>query len=248
MAENPTHQTTTDSVVTSTRDVVDAFHRTIVHYAYWLREVDGLLGAEESRAIEGEVWPMTLAIQMKRLAKILGFEVDEQGVPLALKDKTPEERQALLEGLSINWLANDGIWFQAVERRHDLPTAQTCNDRAWDRFSPFEATRIAELHDLSQEHPLDRLHVALQHRLYSNINRYTIRREAEKSLVLEMNDCRVQSARKRKGLEDYPCKSGGTIEYTTFAQAIDPSIKIECIGCPPDPHPDEWYCAWRFTV
>jgi hypothetical protein len=63
-----------------------------------------------------------------------------------------------------------------------------------------------------------------------------------------MNKCRVQFARNRKGLEDYPCKSGGTIEYTTFAQTIDPRIKTECIGCPPDPHPPEWFCAWRFRV
>ena len=63
-----------------------------------------------------------------------------------------------------------------------------------------------------------------------------------------MNDCRVQSARKRKGLDDYPCKSGGLIEYTTFAESIDPRIKTECIGCPPDPHPDEWFCAWRFSI
>jgi hypothetical protein len=63
-----------------------------------------------------------------------------------------------------------------------------------------------------------------------------------------MNDCRVQSARKRKGLDDYPCKSAGIIEYSTFAAAIDTRIKTECIGCPPDKHPDEWYCAWKFSI
>ncbi|MCD4774238.1 MAG: DUF6125 family protein [Bacteroidales bacterium] len=44
------------------------------------------------------------------------------------------------------------------------------------------------------------------------------------------------------------CKSGGLVEYTSFAEAIDPRIKTECIGCPPDAHPDEWFCAWRFFV
>ncbi len=63
-----------------------------------------------------------------------------------------------------------------------------------------------------------------------------------------MNECRVQSARKRKGLDDYPCKSAGLVEYAYFARSIDDRIQTECIGCPPDPHPEDWYCAWRFTL
>lgn len=59
---------------------------------------------------------------------------------------------------------------------------------------------------------------------------------------------RVQAARKRKGLEDYPCKSGGLVEYTYFARAIDSRITTECITCPPDPHPDDYFCAWRFYM
>ena len=68
------------------------------------------------------------------------------------------------------------------------------------------------------------------------------------SLVYQMNECRVQSTRKRKGLDDYPCKSAGLVEYTYFARSIDDRIRTECIGCPPDPHPEEWYCAWQFTL
>ena len=64
----------------------------------------------------------------------------------------------------------------------------------------------------------------------------------------QMNECRVQSARKRRGLPDYPCKSAGVVEYTHFATGMDPRITTECIGCPPDPHPEEWYCAWRFRL
>ena len=67
-------------------------------------------------------------------------------------------------------------------------------------------------------------------------------------LVFEMNNCRVQSARNRKGLDDYPCKSAGLVEYSTFATAIDDRIKTECLGCPPDSHPDNWFCAWRFVI
>jgi hypothetical protein len=63
-----------------------------------------------------------------------------------------------------------------------------------------------------------------------------------------MNECRVQAARKRKGLPDYPCKSAGLVEYPYFATAIDDRIFTECIGCPPDEHPEEWWCAWKFML
>ena len=63
-----------------------------------------------------------------------------------------------------------------------------------------------------------------------------------------MVDCRVQSARKRKGLDDFPCKSVGIEEYSGFARTIDERIKTTCISCPPDDHPDDFFCAWEFVV
>ncbi|GAI20039.1 unnamed protein product, partial [marine sediment metagenome] len=72
--------------------------------------------------------------------------------------------------------------------------------------------------------------------------------ETPNSFIFQMNECRVQDARKRKGLDDYPCKSGGMAEFPTFAESIDSRIKTECISCPPDEHPKEWYCKWRFTI
>ena len=95
---------------------------------------------------------------------------------------------------------------------------------------------------------LEGLKKALQYRLYAYINKQSFTEETENSFVFKMNECRVQVARKRKGLDDYPCKSGGLVECTSFAEAIDARIKTECIACPPDPHPDDYFCAWRFTL
>jgi hypothetical protein len=63
-----------------------------------------------------------------------------------------------------------------------------------------------------------------------------------------MNKCRVQTARERKGLPDFPCKQVGIIEYEEFARTIDPRIETKCICCPPEEHPEEYYCAWKFTL
>jgi hypothetical protein len=101
---------------------------------------------------------------------------------------------------------------------------------------------------LAENPGLEGLKTALQFRLYATINKQSIVKETSDSFVFQMNECRVQAARKRKGLEDYPCKSGGLVEYNTFAEAIDPRIQTECLSCPPDPHPEGYFCAWRFFL
>ena len=85
-------------------------------------------------------------------------------------------------------------------------------------------------------------------RVYARINRQSFEDDGPRAFIFRMDECRVQVARKRKGLDDYPCKSAGLVEYAYFARAFDARIKTECIGCPPDAHPDDWYCAWRFSL
>jgi len=163
-----------------------------------------------------------------------------------LLDLPEELLDKLRESIAINWLANDGIWFQAVEFKQGMNDAKRCNDSCWAQFSPFEARSIKKLLGLAEAPGLDGLKKALQFRLYSFINVQSLHEEKEKSFVFRMNECRVQNARKRKGLDDYPCRSGGQVEYRAFAETIDSRIKTECICCPPDEHPEEYFCAWKF--
>jgi hypothetical protein len=227
--------------------VMDAFHRIIVHYGSWFAEVAHQVGMEKAMAVEDDVWRLSMANQLDRLGKTLNFPTEE-GIPTVLKSLPRETLIALIEKLSINWLANDGIWFQAVENKFGMGDAKRCNDTCWTRYSPFEAERIKKLLDLPDNGGIPALKKALSMRMYSFINEQSIEEVNEQCIIFYMNNCRVQAARKRKGLADYPCKSGGMVEYVTFAQTIDPRITTECIGCPPDSHPDTWFCAWKFTL
>jgi len=227
--------------------IIDYFHRTMMHHALWFIEVQHQLGRDKAMEIMEKAYALSYEIQMKRLSKILGFEMQD-GIPQPLLNKTEDELHALKESVAVNWLANDGVWFQSVENAFGMYEAKRCNDSCWAQFSPFEAWSVKRLLKLPENCGLEGLKKALQLRLYASINVQEIVEETPDSFVFRMVDCRVQSARKRKNLEDYPCKSGGLVEYRSFAETIDKRIKTECMGCPPDKHPEGWYCSWKFFI
>jgi hypothetical protein len=229
------------------RLILDIVHRAVLHYGLWFTEVCHQMGPARALGILQTAYARSLEIQMSRLSKAFGFELQE-GLPKALLQKEPAELKKLLEGFCANWLANDGVWFQAVEFQDGMNDAKRCNDSCWGRFSPVEAWSIKRFLGLPEQAGLEGLRRALNFRIYAQINTQSTEEEGPGGIVFRMNECRVQSARRRKGLEDYPCKSAGLVEYTYFARAIDERIRTECIGCPPDAHPEEWYCAWRFTM
>ncbi len=229
------------------RFIVDMFHRIMMHYTMWYMETEHQLGIPKSLNILKEARKNSYSIQMDRLAKTLGFEM-KNGIPKVLLDMPKEKQINLMNNLGVNWLANDGVWFTCVEAARDMFEAKRCNDSTWTRFSPLEAWSIKQFLGLPEQAGIEGLKQALRFRMYARVNVQSILDDGPNAIIFQMNDCRVQSARKRKGLDDYPCKSAGLVEYTTFAESIDSRIKTECIGCPPDKHPAEWHCAWKFTL
>jgi hypothetical protein len=154
----------------------------------------------------------------------------------------------MLEDQAKNWLAHDGLWFQAVEKQYGMKSAIELDREAWITFTQIEAKRIMRRHNISPSSGIPALKKALQFRLYARINEQSFISIDQQTLRFEMNDCRVQSTRKRKGLDDFPCKPVGIVEYAFFAHTIDDRIRTAVICCPPDDHPESYYCAWQFTL
>jgi hypothetical protein len=229
------------------RLVMDIMHRTIIHYALWFTEIRHQMGMEKALEALSAASEKSLGIQFKRLSKILGFDMKD-GIPEPLLNMEKKDLLALLDGVAINWLANDGVWFQAVEFTNGMNDAKRCNDSCWAHFSPFEAWSIKRFLNLGEQPGLEGLKKALSFRVYARINVQSFEDDGPDAFIFRMNECRVQVARKKKNLPDYPCKSAGLVEYAYFARAVDSRIQTECIGCPPDAHPDDWYCAWRFSL
>lgn len=165
-----------------------------------------------------------------------------------VKDLTKDELLGFLEDASKNWLAHDGLWFRAVEDKFDMDTAIELDKAAWEKFTVIEARRIMKRLGLKPGGGIPALIQCLYFRLYAHINVQEVLEVSETRCVFRMNKCRVQDARKRQGLSDFPCKPVGIIEYSLFASTVDPRIKTKCLVCPPDPHPEDVWCAWEFTL
>jgi hypothetical protein len=165
-----------------------------------------------------------------------------------LRRHSKEELIDLLEMAAKNWLAHDGLWFLAAEEVFDMKTAMKLDRKAWERFTIIEARRIMHFLGIAPGGGIPALKEALRYRLYARVNEQEIIDLDEHTLVFRMNECRVQGARQRKGLPDFPCKPVGLVEYGNFASTIDPRFQTQCITCPPDPHPEDYFCAWEFTL
>ena len=146
-----------------------------------------------------------------------------------LAELSKEQLLELIELYAKNWLAHDGVWFQSIERKSGMAEAMYHDEEAWKRFTVIEAKRIKEFLQLPENPGLESINEG---------NR----------LVYRNRDCRVQTARSRKGMPYHPCKSVGIYEYSGFAATIDARIKCRCLSCFPDCTESPDGCAWEFYL
>ena len=164
-----------------------------------------------------------------------------------LEQFSKEELIELIDIYSKNWLAHDGVWFQSIERKNGMDEAMFHDIEAWRKFTVIEAKRIKAFLKLEENPGLDGLAKALKLRFYGNLNKDSIEIEGN-TLIYTMIDCRVQTARARKGMEFHPCKPVGEVEYSLFAKTIDDRLSCECLSCYPSITDESCCCKWKFTL
>ncbi|WP_010243460.1 DUF6125 family protein [Acetivibrio cellulolyticus] len=165
-----------------------------------------------------------------------------------IQDLSKEELLELNKIYAKNWLAHDGLWFQSIEEKYGMDMAIDMDREAWRRFTVIEARRLIDFLQLGSNSGIDGLKKALSFRLYSMINEDEIVVEGDNVLLYRVKTCRVQHARRKKNLPDFPCKSVGIIEYSLFAKTIDERFETETISCYPDITDPEYNCIWKFTL
>lgn len=164
-----------------------------------------------------------------------------------IEDLSREQLIELCGLYAKNWLATDGLWFQGVERHFGFDKALDIDEEMWEQLTVIEARRVRQFLELPEAPGLAGLARALNFRLYAPLNRCEMLWEAG-ALTYRVLTCRVQEARRRKGMAYHTCKRVGLVEYTLFARTIDARIETECLSCHPDVTDPGCNCAWRFTI
>ncbi len=157
-----------------------------------------------------------------------------------------EELQQYVEFMLDQFRRTDGFWFLGVENTYSYDAAIKMNEEVWHRMGKIMTREIKERFSI-EEKGLKALVKVLRYFPWAMISGYEIDAK-DNEVIVSVAHCPSQEARLRKGVGEYNCKEMHLGEFRSIIEEIDRDINVECLFAPPDPHPGERFCEWRFTM
>ena len=163
-----------------------------------------------------------------------------------IEDMSNYEMKNYCEFLLWHYRVVDAFWFLYVSETLDQETAESINERVWSKAAGMAAKDLQKRY-MIREKGLKGFVKAQKLFPWSIIIGYEYE-EKDGEVIISVPRCAPQLARVAKGLPEFSCKEMHRSEFTNFAKIFDERIQVECLFAPPDPHPDDTFCRWRFTL
>ena len=142
----------------------------------------------------------------------------------------------------------DGLWFTLVEEKFGLDVALEIDVEVWRKLCLVQAKRIPKYFPIDEGSSIRNLIKVIELDPLLAVYKPKAVELTDNRAVLRLTDCPPQKARIRNGRGEFPCKSVGVALFTSYAEVIDPKVKVSCLTCPPDAHPSQFWCEWQFEI
>jgi len=159
---------------------------------------------------------------------------------------TAPDLKNYLQFLLHHYRVMDSFWYIYITEMFDEATADRLNEKVWGRVPALAVRDLVQRFHI-QERGLEGFVKALRLWPWTILVGYRIE-ERPDEVIITVPRCPTQEARLKRGLGEYHCKEMHRAEFDSFAKAIDAGLVTDCIFAPPDPHPPEMHCKWRFFL